>query len=178
MTQVPATRSATTKVPKYQLDKCKATRTQHKTRSPRILNPAKKAANYATQRKLLLFFVRNNPAITISSLLLPCNFECPATMTVTNAKFSLQLIVESFFTGEQVAKKATICNDSFKLIDLLDVGPQVGMNHSLIWNIDKSLPIPIWGSPFRHGVPVLSAVSIWGRNPKVPNWNEPQTAFG
>jgi len=56
MTQVPAT--ATTNAPKYQIDKCKATRTQHKTRSPSILHPAnKKAANYATKKNLLLFFV-------------------------------------------------------------------------------------------------------------------------
>ncbi len=41
---------------------------------------AKKAANYATPRYFLLIFVRNDPAITISSLLLPCNFECPAIM--------------------------------------------------------------------------------------------------
>jgi hypothetical protein len=42
-----------------------------------ILHPAKKAANYATPRNLLLFFVCNDPAITVSSLLLPCNFTCP-----------------------------------------------------------------------------------------------------
>ena len=63
MTQVPATRRATTNAQKYQLNKCKATQVQHKTRSPSILHPAKKAANYATPRNLLLFFVRNNPAL-------------------------------------------------------------------------------------------------------------------
>jgi hypothetical protein len=99
MTQVPATRSATTNAPKYQLGNCKATQTQHKTRSPRILHPAKKAANYATQKNLLLFFVRNNPAITISSLLLPRDFECPAITTAMNANFSPQLIVELLSTG-------------------------------------------------------------------------------
>ena len=40
MTQVPAT--ATLNAPKYQINKCKATQTQHKTRSPSILHPAKK----------------------------------------------------------------------------------------------------------------------------------------
>ena len=55
-TQVTATRTATTNMPKYQIDKCKATWTQHKTRRPSILHLAKKAANYATQRNLLLFF--------------------------------------------------------------------------------------------------------------------------
>jgi len=54
MTQVPAT--ATTNVPNYQLGNFKATRTQHKTRSPSILHPDKKAATYATQKNLLLFF--------------------------------------------------------------------------------------------------------------------------
>jgi len=49
---------------------------------------------------------------------------------------------------------------------------------SSIWNIDKYLPIPIWGSPFQYGVPNLNAVPIRGRNPKVPNWNGPQTASG
>ena len=49
---------------------------------------------------------------------------------------------------------------------------------SPIWNIDKSLPIPIRGSPFWYGVPFLNAVPIWGQNPKVPNWNKPQTDSG
>jgi hypothetical protein len=57
MTQVPATRSATMNAPKYQLDKCNATQAQNKTRSPSILHPPKKAANYATPKNLLLFFV-------------------------------------------------------------------------------------------------------------------------
>ena len=89
-TQVPATRTATTNMPKYQLNKCKATtQTQHKTRSLSILHPTKKAANYATQRNLLRYFVWNDPAIMIPSLLLPWDFKRPAIMT-----FSLQLIVE------------------------------------------------------------------------------------
>ncbi len=90
MTQVPAT--ATTNAPKYQIDKCKATWTQHKTRSPNILHPAKTAANYATQKNLLLFFVQNNTSITTSSLFLPRDTACPAITTATNATFSLQLI--------------------------------------------------------------------------------------
>ncbi len=73
MTQVPATRTATTNAPKYQLNKCKATQTQHKTRSPSILHPAKKAANYATKRNLLLFFVQNDPASN-------CNIKSFATL--------------------------------------------------------------------------------------------------
>jgi hypothetical protein len=63
MTQVPATRTATTNAPKYQINKCKATQIHHKKRSPSILHPTKKAANYATQRIFLLFFVRNGLAI-------------------------------------------------------------------------------------------------------------------
>jgi hypothetical protein len=60
MTQVLTT--ATTNAPKYQIDKCEATRTQHKTRSPSILHPAKKAANNATLN-LLLPFNQDNSAI-------------------------------------------------------------------------------------------------------------------
>jgi hypothetical protein len=117
MTQVPAT--ATTNAPKYQIDKCKATRTQHKTRSPSILHPAKKAANYATKKNLLLFFIQNDPAITISSLLLPRDSALPAIMTTMNATFSLQLIVELFSTGAEQVASATIRDDFFKLIDAL-----------------------------------------------------------
>jgi hypothetical protein len=103
LTQVPATRSATMNTPKYQLDKCNATRAQNKTRSPSILHPAKKVANYVTTRNLLPFFVQNDLAITIANslqmiveyLLLPRDFECPAIMMVTHAEYSLQLIVES-----------------------------------------------------------------------------------
>ncbi len=65
-TQVLTTRTATTNAPIYQLDKCKATRTQHKTRSPSILHPAKKAANNATP-SLLLPFNQDNPAITAAT---------------------------------------------------------------------------------------------------------------
>jgi hypothetical protein len=78
-----ASRNAITKVPKkYQLDKCKATRTQHKTRSPSILHLAKKSAYFANPINLLLFFVRNDSAIMMFSLLLPRHFEHPAIMTV------------------------------------------------------------------------------------------------
>jgi len=119
MSQVPAPRSVTTIAPKYQLDKCKATRTQHKTRSPSILHPAKKAANYATQRNILLHFVQNDPAIMISSFLMPRDLECPANTTVTNANFSLQLIVELLLTGTKEVAPATILDNSFKLIDVL-----------------------------------------------------------
>ena len=96
MTQVPAT--ATTNAPKYQIDKCEATRTQHKTRSPSILHPAKKAAKNATPSPLLPFN-QDNSVIMISSLLLLRGSSCPAITTATNATFSLQLIVESFSTG-------------------------------------------------------------------------------
>jgi hypothetical protein len=61
-----------------------------------ILDPAKTTATYAIPRYLLLFFVQNDPAITISSLLVR---DDPAITTATNANFSLQLIVESFSTG-------------------------------------------------------------------------------
>ena len=71
-------------------------------------------------QNLLLFFIRNDSAITISSLLLPRDFARPATTIATNGNFSLQLIVESLSTGAdyQVAP-ATILDDSFKLIDVL-----------------------------------------------------------
>jgi hypothetical protein len=71
-------------------------------------------------QNLLLFFVRNDPAITISSLVLPCNFAHPAITAATNGNFSLQLIVESLSTGadHQVAP-TTILDNSFKLIDVL-----------------------------------------------------------
>ncbi len=93
MSQVPAT--ATTNVPKHQIDKCKATRTQHKTRSPSILHPTKKLTNNA-YLNLLLPFNQDKSAITIPILLLHCNSRRPAITTTTNATFSLQLIVESF----------------------------------------------------------------------------------
>jgi hypothetical protein len=47
------------------------------------------------------------------------DFERQAIMTATNANFSLQLIVESFFTGAKNDASATIHNNSFKLIDAL-----------------------------------------------------------
>ncbi len=92
------------------------------------------------------FFVQNDPAITISGLLLPHNFELSAITTTQNVNFSLQLIVELLSTGtKQVAPvnsklhlivvfirrastaqitvdhptPAIICNDSFKFIDTL-----------------------------------------------------------
>ena len=108
MTQVPAT--ATTIVPTHHIDKCKATRTQYKTRSPSILHPNKKSANNATLH-LLLPFNQENSAITISSLLLPRDSARPAITTATNATFSLQLIVESFSTGAKQVAPATIRND-------------------------------------------------------------------
>jgi hypothetical protein len=49
MTQVPVT---------DQIDKCKATRSQHKTRSPSILHPAKIPANYATQKNSCCLLIR------------------------------------------------------------------------------------------------------------------------
>jgi hypothetical protein len=59
MSNVFATRNATTKVLQYQL-----TRAQ-KTISPSILHPTKKAANYATPRYLLLIFIQSNPETMI-----------------------------------------------------------------------------------------------------------------
>jgi len=105
----------------------------------------------------LLFFIHNNPAITISSLLPPHNFEHPAIMTAMNINVSLHLTVELLSTGtkqvdptnsklhlivafirrastaqtnvdlisvsegkdQHQVTPATICNDSFKLIDTL-----------------------------------------------------------
>ncbi len=117
-TQVPATRTAITNVPTYQLEKCKATRTHLKTRSPSILHPAKKAANNATLN-LLLPFIQDNLAIKTSSLLLLRDLKHPAIMTATNVIFSLQFIVELLLTGTKQVAPATILDNSFKLIDVL-----------------------------------------------------------
>jgi hypothetical protein len=87
MTNVFATRNATTKVLQCQLAQAQ------KTMSQGNLHPTKKATNYATPRYLLLIFVQNDPAIIISSPLLPCNLERPAIMMATHANYSLQLIV-------------------------------------------------------------------------------------
>jgi hypothetical protein len=55
------------------------------------------------------------PYATWNAILL--NFARPAISTATNGDYSLQLIVESFFTGaNQVAPAMTICDDSFKMI--------------------------------------------------------------
>jgi hypothetical protein len=78
MTHNSATRNATTKGPKYQL-----TQAQHKTTSTCILHPAITTANYATPRNLFLFFVQNNPAIKIPSLLLYAQIGS-AIMTALN----------------------------------------------------------------------------------------------
>ncbi len=50
---------------------------------------------------------------------MPRDLECPANTTVTNANFSLQLIVELLLTGTKEVAPATILDDSFKLIDVL-----------------------------------------------------------
>jgi hypothetical protein len=76
MTQVPipATRSATTNAPKYQLEKCKSIRAQLKTMSPSILHPANMTANHATSRSpFLLQDEDNSESMTTPSLLLPFN---------------------------------------------------------------------------------------------------------
>jgi hypothetical protein len=136
MTQVPAT--ATTNAPKNQIDKCKATRTQHKTRSPSILHPAKIAANNATLN-LLLPFYQDNSAIMIKSLLLLRDSARPAITTATNTTFSLQLIVESFSTGAEQVAPATIRNDSFKLIDTLaSEGARFAQIFYRLGNLDSS----------------------------------------
>ena len=84
MTQVPAT--ATTNAPKYQIDKCKATRTQLKTMSPSILHPANTTANHATSRSPFLLRDEDNSEITTtSSLLLPFNQDNPAITAATHA---------------------------------------------------------------------------------------------
>jgi hypothetical protein len=53
-----------------------------------------------------------------SSLLLFCVKDAPAIMMVTHADYSLQLIIESLFTGAKQVASATIPNKSFKLIDV------------------------------------------------------------
>ena len=88
MTQVPipATRSATTNAPKYQLEKCKATRAQLKTMSPSILHPANSTANHATSRSPFLLRDEDNSEIMTPSLLLPFNQDNPAITTATHAQ--------------------------------------------------------------------------------------------
>jgi hypothetical protein len=107
-TPVPMTMTETTKAILLKLDNC-------------LLHPAKKVANYATPRCLLLLPVSNGIAImtTNPSLLLPFIKDAPAIMTTTlthaqnlllpsvqddpaftmtnHAKYSLQLIVENLF---------------------------------------------------------------------------------
>jgi hypothetical protein len=75
-TPVPMTMTATMKAILLKLDNC-------------LLHPAKSAANHATPRNLLLFFVPNDPAIMIASLLLLCNFERSAIMMATHANLLL-----------------------------------------------------------------------------------------
>jgi hypothetical protein len=98
MTQVPipATRSATTNAPKYQLKKCKATRAQLKTMSQSILHPANSTANHATSRSPFLLRNEDNSEITTtSSLLLPFNQDNSAIMTATHAKNLLLFFVRN-----------------------------------------------------------------------------------
>ena len=61
--------------------------------SAAILHPTKSAANYATPRVLLLFFVRNDPAIIISSLLLYAHIGSAIT-TVTHTENHLLFCVQ------------------------------------------------------------------------------------
>ncbi len=88
MTQVPipATRSATTNAPKYQLEKCKATRAQLKTMSPSILHPANMPANHATSKSLFLLRDEDNSEIMTPSLLLPLNQDNPAITMATHTQ--------------------------------------------------------------------------------------------
>jgi hypothetical protein len=98
MTQVPipATRSATTNAPKFQLEKCKATRAQLKTMSPSILHPANLTANHATSRSPFLLRDEDNSEITTtSSLLLPFNQDNSAIMTATHAQNLLLFFVRN-----------------------------------------------------------------------------------
>jgi hypothetical protein len=81
-------------------------------------DPAITMMNHANPKLQIvecLFLLRNedNSETMTSSLLLFCVKDAPAIMTAPLANFSLQLIVESFSTGA----KASVCNDSFKLID-------------------------------------------------------------
>ena len=63
--------------------------------TPCLLHPAKIAANYATSRNLFLLYIRNDPAIMITSLLLVCVRDAPAIMMEPLANFSFQLVVEN-----------------------------------------------------------------------------------
>jgi hypothetical protein len=97
-TPVPTTMTATTKAILLKLDNC-------------LLHPAKSAANHATPRNLLLFFVRNNPAIMIPSLLLPHDFEHSAIMMATHANLLLLPVRDG-----PASTVATLANFSLQLI--------------------------------------------------------------
>jgi hypothetical protein len=67
---------------------------------------------------LFLLHDEDNSETMASSLLLFCIKDAPAIMMATHANYSLQLIVESLFTGAKQVVSATIPNKSFKLIDV------------------------------------------------------------
>ncbi len=116
MTHVPATRSATAKPPQFQLDTCKATCAQHKTKSPSNLHLAGGMISHidASQTSLLLLQIKDGPVIMTTnyepSLLLYAQIDSaitttthtqslvllfPAIMQATSANSKLQLIVVS-----------------------------------------------------------------------------------
>jgi hypothetical protein len=85
------------------------------------LHPAKSAANHATPRNLLLFFVQNNPAIMIPSLLLHTQIgsaimaaltsqnllllsvqDNSAIMMAKHTSYSLQLIITFIKTNANI----------------------------------------------------------------------------
>jgi hypothetical protein len=145
MTNVTATRIATTKALQYQLTWAQ------KTISPSILHPTKNAANYATPRNLLLFHIQNNTAITISSLLLP-HFKRSATTMATCIQ-SLQLIVICEIIpvseGAQQAPPANILQKSKLIVDV-ETGANAPPHWSNLHLISKQL-IDIFESKiFRH----------------------------
>jgi hypothetical protein len=95
------------------------------TATPSLLLPLcqdNSAIMMATHATLLLPFYQNNSVImtaTQANLFLPCCQDNSSIMMATHASYSLQLIVELFSMGAQQVVLATICINSFKLIDAL-----------------------------------------------------------
>jgi hypothetical protein len=80
--------------------------------------PTHQSNPHVENPSLLLFCVKDAPAITtlslqliVESLLLLRNFERPATMAVTNGNFFLKFIVESILEGAQFAPNFDRCRD-------------------------------------------------------------------
>jgi hypothetical protein len=95
---------------------------------------------------LFLLCDEDNSETMASSLLLFSVKDTPAIMMVTHANYSLQLIVESLFTGAKQVASATIPNESFKLINVsktsLHFREDCGMFCEGEWEQKRSMDTP------------------------------------